>query len=262
MVVVTVQVDKKPVSFFVDTWLLETINKKWLPSIKKDDDSVICVDGAEGSGKSVFAFQLAKLLDPDFDLENVCLNAETFQKRIIEAKKGSCIVYDEAFTGLSSKSAISPINKALVEVMMEMRQKNLKVLIVLPTYFMLEKYVALFRTKCLFHIYRKRGARGWWMYFGKKKKKLLYLLGKKFLSYSKPYSDRRGKFPAAYTVNEAAYREKKANAFSKKERSTKESRFKRHRDILLWLLYDEFCLKSEQIADLLSHFGVDMTNDT
>jgi len=73
-------------------------------------------------------------------------------RQFLKTKKGQCIIFDEAFTGLSSRGALSGINKALVGLMMQMRQKNLFVIMVLPTFFMLDKYAAIFRAKALIHV--------------------------------------------------------------------------------------------------------------
>src|SRR3989304_1484455 len=91
--------------------------------------------------------------------------------------------YDEAYRGLSSRAAMSQINKLIVSVMMEMRQKNLVAIIVLPTFFMLDRYVAIFRSKGLFHVYQNKGKRGYWLFYNENEKKLLYILGHKLMSY-------------------------------------------------------------------------------
>ena len=50
----------------------------------------------------------------------------------MKRKKGQCIIYDEAFTGYSSRSSLSPINRVLVSLAMQIRQKNLFIIIILP----------------------------------------------------------------------------------------------------------------------------------
>lgn len=239
----------------MDNWLYTKITKTWMPSIQKDDDFVCVVDGAERSGKSVFAQQLAISLDPNFTHENICMTADAFKKAIDEAKKGTAIIYDEAFTGLSSKGTLSSINKIVVEQMMEMGQKCLKVIIVMPTFFYLEKYVALFRAECLFHIYKKRKKRGFWIYFGPKRKKSLFLTGKKLLSYKEPRSKRRGRFPNFYPVDEATYRDKKSKSFHGKGHNSGKQKFKYQRDVLFWLLVEELGIEHHAIERILETFG-------
>ena len=69
---------------------------------KKDYDLCFLVDGSEGSGKSVFAMQLARAFDADFCLDRVCFSPEEFLQAIKTASKCQAIVYDEAYRGLSS----------------------------------------------------------------------------------------------------------------------------------------------------------------
>src|SRR3990167_7437390 len=222
MTILLINIDGKPANLYVDDRLLNAIEKKIKARIqRKDQDLVWIIDGKERSGKSTFAMQLAKILDPDFNIIKVCMNPDEFTKAVIKAKKGDCIVYDEAFTGLSSRGSLTEINRMLVSLMVEMGQKNLYILIVLPTFFMLDKYVALFRAHGLFHVYEKRGKRGFWVFFNNKKKNLLYLTGKKFLSYAKPRSKTIGRFTNQYVIDEDEYRDKKKGALNRKSRLTK-----------------------------------------
>lgn len=238
MVVIDIKVDNEEKTLYMDGKLHRSIENKIKPKVhKKDFDWVWIVDGPEGSGKSVFAFQLAKVLDPSFNLSRVCMTPNEFTKAILKAKKGQCVIFDEAFTGFSSRASLTEINRLLVSLMMEMRSKNLVVIIVMPTIFLLDRYVALFRARGLFHIYLKNGKRGRWCYFNNKKKKILYLKGKKLFSYKEPRSKFRGRFYDTYTINEEEYRAKKSEALMKKSRSTKAETYKFHRDILFWILH-------------------------
>lgn len=187
--------------------------------IKKDADDVYLVDGGEGAGKSVFAMQFAKAIDSSFNIERICFTPDEFIKAIQDAQKGQAIIYDEAYSGLASRQSLSEINKLIVSMMMEMRQKNLVVIIVLPTFFMLDKYVAIFRSRGLFHIYQSRGRRGYFLYYNNKNKKKLYLLGRKLMDYRLPRVDFRGKFYGKYVVDEEEYRRRKDYAL--KNRDTK-----------------------------------------
>lgn len=259
---VEIDVEGNKKELYIDSKLYERIETKVKPKVnKKDYDWVWIVDGPEGSGKSVFAFQLAKVLDPTFCLERACMTPKEFTKAILKAKKGECVVFDEAFTGLSSRASLTEINKLLVSLMMEMRQKNLFVIIVMPTIFLLDRYVALFRAKGLFHIYLKRGQRGRWVYFNNKKKKLLYLKGKKLYNYGEPKSKFRGRFLDQYTINEQEYREKKAKALLDKSRGTKAETYKAQRDTLFWVLADKLKKNYSQIARLCKegNYKVDRT---
>jgi len=260
MVLIPIEVDNERKEMYVDKELYNRLKTTIKPKLKKKDyDWVWIVDGGEGSGKSVFSMQLAKLVDPSFNLERVCMTPNEFTKAIIKANKGQAVVFDEGFTGLSSRASLTEINRLMVSLMMEMRQKNLFIVVVMPTIFLLDRYVALFRARGLFHIYTKDGRRGRWIYFNNKSKKLLYIFGKKLFSYSKPRSNFRGRFADQYTVNEIEYRKKKAETLSKKSRSTRAEAFKRQRDILFYIMDKKLKVNQEQIANYCKDLGYNIT---
>ena len=193
----------------------------------KDEDRVFLVDGRERTGKSVFTFQQAKYLDPTFDVSRVCFKPEEFLKCIRTAKKGQVIVFDEAFRGLSSKSALSKTNKAVVQAMMEMGQRNLIVFIVLPTFFLLEMYAAVLRSEALFHIYKNKAGRRKFRVYNYQKKAELYKIGKKKgFSYDWPKVKFRDEFYNIYAIDEKEYRAKKDKALIEMEGSAQEEESK------------------------------------
>lgn len=250
-------------TFYMDGNLEQQLENKIKPNIhKKDKDWVCIIDGPEGSGKSVLAQQIGKKLDPSFNISRMCMNSDEFTKAIIKSKKGQCIIFDEAFTGLSSRGALSEINRLLVSLMMEMRQKNLFVIIVMPTYFELERYVALFRARGLFHVYEKNNKRGYWIYFNRKKKKYLYLKGKKMYDYNVTKCTFLGRFHDQYTIDEQVYREKKTENLIKKSRTTKAAKFMAQRNVLIWILYKKYKLTQLQISGLCNQYDYKISRQT
>ncbi len=180
---------------------------------KKDEDRVYIVDGRERVGKSVFALQQAKYLDPTFNINRVCFTPEEFLTAIRTSKKGQCIIFDEAFRGLSSKASQSKVNKKIVQAMMEVGQSNLIIFIVLPTFFLLELYAAVLRSNALFHVYKDRTDKRAFRVFAFNKKSLLWKYGKtKGFSYRFPKVRVKGRFFNKYAINEQAYRKKKAES--------------------------------------------------
>jgi len=225
---------------------LDTETDKVKKYVGKDDDAVYIIDGSEGSGKSVLAQQVAKKLDPTFDETRMCMNAEEFNSVITKAKQYHAVVFDEAFRGLNSREALGATNKLLITKMMEMRQKNLFVIIVLPSFFMLERYVALHRAKGLFHVYRKNGKRGFWMFFSMRRKQKLYLLGKQMMTYSGkgfPSSNFKGRFYNQYVINEEKYRKRKHESFKADTilvTNRNKSEIRDDRNLILRGLFDDF----------------------
>ena len=251
-------------NFYMDQHLsseLDTIKSRVL----KDDDRVFIVDGGERQGKSVLAMQLAAKVDPTFNLSRVCLSAEEFVDAIKAAKKYQAVVFDEAFTGLSSRTSLSRVNNLIVTLMMEMGQKNLFVFIVMPSIFFLERYVVLFRANGLFHVYTTKGKRGRWLFFNKSKLKYLYLFGKKFFSYNAkgvPTSAFRGRFFDQYVVDEKAYRLKKRKSLESKTlklRTNKVDYDSRNR--LLWALKKELGISIRDLENLIAGYGIRLSRN-
>lgn len=154
-----------------------------------DEDRVYIVDGREGIGKSLFAIQQAAYIDPTI-IENegkkilprITFSPEETLHAIRNTKSTKThtkvIVFDEAFRGLSSKSALSKVNKSIIQAMMEMRQNNLVLFIVSPSFFLLELYPAILRSNTLFHIYKtKKYKRRFWRAYNFKKKARIYQIG-------------------------------------------------------------------------------------
>jgi len=185
--------------------------------IVNDWDMIFCVDGPEGSGKSVFSMQGAYYCFSRFSIDNIAFNPNQFRRCVLSQPKYSAIVYDEAYTGLSSRATMSVINRALVSMLTEIRQKNLFIFVVLPCFFDLDKYVALWRSRILIHVYTHGFQRGYFSFYNYDKKKDLYLNGKKFYSYFKPKPNFIGRFTNHYVVDEAEYRKRKNIAASKRE---------------------------------------------
>jgi hypothetical protein len=116
---------------------------------------------------------------------------------------------------------MSDINKTLVSMLAEIRQRNLYVFIVMPTFFDLDRYAAIWRSRGLIHVYTDKGyGRGYFAYYNAERKKNLYILGKKFYDYRKPKPNFRGRFTNYYVVDEEEYRKRKLKALG--EHKTKE----------------------------------------
>ena len=209
------------------------------------------------SGKSVLGFQIAKVLDPGFSNKQVAFTANEFMKLVIKAKKHQCIIFDESFTGLSSRSSLSEINQLMVSLMMEMRQKNLFVILIMPTFFMLDKYCILHRAKGLFHVYMRKGKRGFWNFYNRKRMKLLYLKGKKFYDYNPVKYIICGRFYEQYMVDEDEYRSMKTKSLNSKRRRTRAEAYKLQRDLLLYGLYSDFLRKNKsRVARFADKWGI------
>lgn len=247
---------------FVDNVLKKELDKIKHRVLKKDHDWVCCIDGDEGSGKSVLAMQVAMYLDPKFNIDRVVFNSDDFLKAIKDPKikQGSCILLDEAFSAANSRSSMTEVNKSMVGVATEMRQKNLFVIIVLPSFFDLDRYFAIHRTNALLHVYLDANFnRGQYIIFPKTSKKYLYLMGKKTYSYAKPQSPYPPcSFPNQYAIDELEYRLKKSQAFTKRTVSNQARNWMLQRNAYIKYIFEVIQLTQDEIGKLPANFGARM----
>ena len=209
-------VEVKGKKLYMDGYLKSNLDKA-KEIIRKDWDIVFIYDGYEGSGKSVKAMQDCFYFDNTFNVDRICFDPREFTRAIKNAKPYQAVLYDEAFTGLNARAAMSIINRTLVKMLAEIRQKRLFVCIVMPTFFDLDRYVALWRSRALIHVYMgKNFQRGFFMFFNMERKKQLYVLGKKYYSYGKPMSNFKGRFTNTYVVDEVEYRKRKRDSLMKR----------------------------------------------
>jgi hypothetical protein len=244
---------------FVDTIIKNELIKIRTRVLNKDRDFVACYDGEEGVGKSVLAQQHALILDPNFCLDNIVFTSDDFIKKIKDPNtvKGACIILDEAFNAASSRASLSEVNRAMVALATEMRQKNLFVLLVLPSFFDLDRYFALWRCRALFHVYFTPDEDRHYVAFDKDSKKLLYLSGKKTYNYTYP----KAPFPPSnfynqYVVDETEYRKKKAEAFKKRTVSFRAKQWLEQRNAFIRHLYTTYAVTYDGINQILLSQGV------
>jgi hypothetical protein len=221
---------------------------------KKDRDKHILVDGREGTGKSKLARQLAKALDPTFTIDRIAYNATEFMIMVKspERKKGQAIILDEAYMAINSRAAMSDINRAMVGLATEMRQLNLFIIIVLPTFFDLDRYFAIWRCETLFHLYFDDGGdRGQYVVFPFDDKLQLYMRGKKFYDYNcwhSPYPPCI--FPRDDPVDEIEYNKRKLEAFRKRPLTLMERKWKERAMLAINFLHKQGMLL-DKIAQIL-----------
>lgn len=197
------------INYYMDGFLEQNL-KRAKEVVKEDWDMIFVVDGMEGAGKSVLAQQMAYYCDPTLHLSRITFSPDSFKKAIDEAKQHQAVIYDEGYAGLSSKSSMSAINKAIVQRLTIIRERNLFIFIVLPSFFDLDKYVAIWRSRALINVYSGKGfVRGFFSFYNYEKKKQLYIKGKKFYNYKMERPNFRGRFLNGYIADETKYRAKK-----------------------------------------------------
>lgn len=187
-----------------------------------DSDCLVIIDGSEGAGKSVLAQQVGVLLSPHqrINPKYVVFTAQQLIDAVVEAPKNEVIIWDEAMGGLNVRRTMSGTNVKIVDLLAEVRQKNLFMIFVMPTFYEMDKYSALWRSACLLHVYRKPDLenktykRGYYKFYSGHRKKMLYT-DKRFKSryvYPERYCNFKGTFGAGYQIDEELYRTKKLEA--------------------------------------------------
>ena len=216
--------------------------------VKKDWDMIFIIDGAERAGKSNLAQQIAYYVDPTLNLDRIVFTPEQFEQAVLNAEKYQAIIWDEAVTGADSGQTLTNMWKAVKKMLVQMGQKNLYVFILIHSFFDLTKYLALWRSRALIHVYHDRFSRGYFKFYNEERKKYLYIKGKKFYEYKQGRPNFIGRFTKGYVVNDKAYREKKEVSLAEPEEEQTKSKIETRR--------------KENIAGLLSILNKKGVNTT
>jgi len=236
--------------FYLDGYLKQNMDylKK---SLKNDYDFFVVIDGRERFGKSTLAAQLAHYLDPTYNLDRCVFTADQFSDAVEKAEKYQAIVFDEAHGYLGSRQSMSSFNKKLIKIMSEMGSKNLIVIIVLPNFFELDKYPAIHRSSCLINVHKRAG----FMFFNYKKKKDLYLKGKRFYAYNVS-ANFHGAFVKHFPLDKEAYQAKKDfSTVEDAKINNREKKYLNQRNILINKFYNNYGLTQEAISNWLPNMG-------
>lgn len=202
---------------------------------KKGWDSLILIDGPRRGGKSTLGKTIAYLLNPDGTIDNFVAGIEEAPDKIAKAKYDDYLFFDEGSLVANSKQAMSRKNVQLEQIIDVVGVKRLVLIFCMPSFFSISKSIAVEHSRFLLHVYTgKKLERGKFVYFGTKKKKSLYSIGKKnFGSYKKPAADWNGKFTDFQLPFEDDYNKLKASSLrealglEKKESQKKEVDYRR-----------------------------------
>lgn len=226
-------------SSYIDGYLYSNLTLA-MKSIRKDLDMVFIIDGYEGVGKTSLSFLCASFVDPDFNLDRVCFNAKQFKEAVDKAKPYQAIIFDEAYASLSSRGALSDVNRALISMMTQIRYKNLFIFVNIPCFFELDKYMAVWRSRALLNCrFGRNFQRGYFYFYSVKRKKDLYVKGKKFYEYKVP-ANFKGRFTRNDFIDPIKYKEKKLKSLKDKPMVSEQfKRVKRQRNKCLKKFVDD-----------------------
>lgn len=184
--------------------------------LDKKHDCVLTISGQEGMGKSSLAKMICAFMDEDFSHEKIVFTPEQFMEAVDSSKPKSSILWDEFVLGGSARDAMTKMQRVLTQKFVTIRSRRLFIVLVIPSFFMLQKYFAIFRTRWLINVKSPDNiTRGFFDLYSYPTKKNLYILGSKFMNYSAVKADvRNSRFPnyEGKFVDEVAYEAKKKEA--------------------------------------------------
>lgn len=232
--------------FYMDGNLKKNLDETKNSVLKQGWDYLAIVSGIVGVGKSTFAQQLCKYLDPTFNTEErICFKGtgpDGLIERTSRAKQGQAFMLDESFEDMNTSVTRSPEFVKIINHLQLIRQKNLFIVLCLPNFFDLSKGIAIFRSHHLFVIYADKFARGRFTAFDRIKKKLLYVKGKQFMNYNAEKSNFYGKFTKKWVVDEDLYLKLKHKHLVEQGKDVdRKSRFQRERNKLV-----EHCFRDKK----------------
>jgi len=254
--------------YYIDRILKENLDHL-IKSVKNRWDGTFAVTGLEGGGKSTLAQMIANYCDPSFigeeALRRTIFTSEQFYDILETAKPGQAIVWDEMVLAGDSSDGTTSLQKALKKTFTLIRKKQLYIILVIPSIFMLQTYFALFRTKFLIHVYTPDGLeRGFFKFYSYDNKRELYFKGKKNnwnMGVVKP--DFVGQFRnyTGYFIDDEKYQAKKDEVTEKlnsDDGQSKESATRRkirvQRDLLIWGEYQRWASNQPPKEATQSHF--------
>lgn len=100
--------------------------------LNQNKNFLMIVAGEPGSGKSYGAMRLGQLIDHSFNINKVVFTSKQFMEAIQNAKKGDCIIFDEAGVGVPSRDWYTIQNKMLGYVVQTFRHLNLCIIFTVP----------------------------------------------------------------------------------------------------------------------------------
>jgi hypothetical protein len=180
---------------------------------EEDYDWIHVIEGPEGCGKSSMAWAVAKHIHPDRKV-NYVFTFDQFKETVAPGNTapGDVILIDEGTYIFYSRDSMSKPNKEAIKMMTAIRSKNLIILICIPNYLIIDKYLRFHRVKTLAHVVK----RGWFHHFGPRKTQLLKPTKHNPLKLKYPDYDFRDFYPDAAKM----WPEEWAEYKKKKEEST------------------------------------------
>lgn len=108
--------------------------------LAQEQSWIMPVTGRIGIGKSYFAMQICKYIDPTFNLDRICFTPEKFRE-CLQLYKQKAILFDEAIIGLYAGDFMTSINRDLSKAMIMSRKYSNFIVLAIPNMRRLDKSV-------------------------------------------------------------------------------------------------------------------------
>lgn len=224
-------------------------------NIKDDWDFVIFIAGDRMTrvGKSVLAqvvcgylaycLERMKLNDDAFNIDRIYFEGKKMMEDAFKLPKYSVLCFDEGRESLA-KSKMKGFTQDLLDFFTECGQLNHCFVVVAPDWFELKEEVTVAKSEVMINVYRKpmdvkrdifkdgnkvpitKFSRGYFEFFSRKKKSLLYdkFRTTRRKSYGMVRANFTGRFTHQYLVDEEAYRAKKKESLARFEKRKEEEK--------------------------------------
>lgn len=209
--------------FYLDGFLKEKCDFAKKQKARNNDVVGICV-GDEGSGKSTIAGNVMRYMcEDEFEptLHMIGDDDDGGIDKLDKLPQGGNAVFDEGNRFFLSIETMKKEQRNLHKIFSIFRQKNLFILIVLPSFFRLGSYFALDRSRFMLRTYLRDGERSFFEYYGNQRKDKLYRIGKKLHDYSCVSPTFRGRFTKCLQLESKEYKDFKLKTLRSAIESTK-----------------------------------------
>jgi DNA-binding transcriptional regulator YiaG len=181
-----------------------------------------------GTGKSTFAQQIAEAyveevnkqhnLNLELTTENIVFRPKDLIEKSFKLPKYAPIILDE----WEDMHYFSELGIALRTYLRKCRQLNQFIIIIIPNFFQLQTGYAINRSAFAIDVkFMNEFERGFFSFYNFKRKKQLYLKGKKYYDYAVVQPNFSGRFLNGYAVDEKVYRKAKYDDMLKEEEASK-----------------------------------------
>lgn len=246
-------------SFHMDNTLHRELKKMKDQVLIHNDMGVILLDGRPGSGKSTLAAQIACFLtEGKFNIDYECFNQKQTFNVMKKMVAGDCCIIDESFDVINKRTAQTSANMLTINMLQQMRSRKVFILILLPSFYDLDKNVSLWLASALLHCYRSPeplGKRGQYVAYNIEGIQRLWLYGRQSYSYSLKITQPnfRARFPKHFPIDPIKYEQKKRKSLTEKPKeATEESKYYQQRNILMKELKD----KGVSVSDISKKVGL------